>query len=327
MARYLTPTRVATLLLIELYRKQQFWTINDKATTTILALVARQCLPDTEEEAQLSSIVDGRGIVDALDFVKPLVGLDASLPGRPWSSIVLYRIWSLHTVDQLHDLFESSCNLLASASPTDSQPNETQAAAITRASPIGQFIRRCYVEFTRLQFAETIELWEAFLSFREPSKSQWAQQFPDAAHELAELHPNDDIVSSLRSKPRVPHVSTDTIEAVLTASVIQLQKLGHRVPREVKTQIEHWIGAQQAYSASSLHKFMSFFDAWRAGQYTLALENLHRYFDYTVGKGDGEELKTHYQYALLHLSVLHADFEHWDESVESMRECIATGWS
>jgi anaphase-promoting complex subunit 5 len=36
-------------------------------------------------------------------------------------------------------------------------------------------------------------------------------------------------------------------------------------------------------------------------------------------------VKVYYQYALLHLSVLHADFERWEEALGTMEECIATG--
>jgi anaphase-promoting complex subunit 5 len=36
-------------------------------------------------------------------------------------------------------------------------------------------------------------------------------------------------------------------------------------------------------------------------------------------------MRIYYQYALLHLSVLHADFDCWEESVDAMDECIATG--
>lgn len=73
----------------------------------------------------------------------------------------------------------------------------------------------------------------------------------------------------------------------------------------------------------------------------MALEALHRYFDYCLigqqdlaggvnggaGSSHGGGMKMYYQYALLHLSVLHADFERWEESAEALGECVATGKS
>lgn len=70
----------------------------------------------------------------------------------------------------------------------------------------------------------------------------------------------------------------------------------------------------------------SFFDAWRSGAYTTAIEHLHRYFDYTMeAQIMHNGIKTHHQYALLHLAVLHADFGCYTEAISAMSECIATG--
>lgn len=63
-----------------------------------------------------------------------------------------------------------------------------------------------------------------------------------------------------------------------------------------------------------------FFDAWRAGDYTSSFDNLHRYFDYTMQTRD----KTHYQYALLHMAILQADFGCFSEAIAAMNETIAT---
>ena len=104
------------------------------------------------------------------------------------------------------------------------------------------------------------------------------------------------------------------------------------MPHELKAKLGSWLAShQQASDTQNLHHFMDFFEAWRAGQYTLALEELHRYFDYSIATkgatagGQGEGVKVYYQYALLHLSVLHADFERWEEALGTMEECIATG--
>lgn len=61
-------------------------------------------------------------------------------------------------------------------------------------------------------------------------------------------------------------------------------------------------------------------DAWRAGDYTAAFENLHRHFDYTTQTRD----KSYYQYALLHMAILQADFGCFGEAIAAMNETIAT---
>lgn len=75
-----------------------------------------------------------------------------------------------------------------------------------------------------------------------------------------------------------------------------------------------------SFSKQKLTYVSSFFDAWRAGDYSSAFENLHRYFDYTTHTRD----KSYYQYALLHMAILQADFGCFSEAIAAMNETIAT---
>ncbi|TKA26215.1 hypothetical protein B0A54_16906 [Friedmanniomyces endolithicus] len=106
------------------------------------------------------------------------------------------------------------------------------------------------------------------------------------------------------------------------------KKMGTRVPDAMRRKLQSWIHEQRDAGVQSLQHFLAFFEHWRSGQYTMALESLHRYFDYSlIGKGTSggtDNMRIYYQYALLHLSVLHADFDCWEESVDAMDECIAT---
>ena len=62
-----------------------------------------------------------------------------------------------------------------------------------------------------------------------------------------------------------------------------------------------------------------FLDAWRAGDYPSSFDHLHRYFDYTMQNRD----RTFYQYALLNLAILQADFGCFSEAVAAMQETIS----
>lgn len=66
--------------------------------------------------------------------------------------------------------------------------------------------------------------------------------------------------------------------------------------------------------------FGRFLDSWKAGDYPSSFDNLHRYFDYTMHNRD----RTFYQYALLNLAILQADFGCFDEAVVAMHETIST---
>lgn len=64
----------------------------------------------------------------------------------------------------------------------------------------------------------------------------------------------------------------------------------------------------------------SFLDAWRAGDYSTSFDSLHRFFDYTMQNRD----RLFYQYALLNLAVLQADFGCYEEAVAAMQETVTT---
>jgi anaphase-promoting complex subunit 5 len=66
--------------------------------------------------------------------------------------------------------------------------------------------------------------------------------------------------------------------------------------------------------------YASFLDAWRAGDYPTAFDSLHRYFDYTMQNRD----RLFYQYALMNLAVLQADFGCHKEAISAMLETVTT---
>jgi anaphase-promoting complex subunit 5 len=52
----------------------------------------------------------------------------------------------------------------------------------------------------------------------------------------------------------------------------------------------------------------------------MAFESLHRYFDYTMHTRQ----RSYYQYALLHMAIMQADFGCYSEAAAAMTETIAT---
>ncbi|KPA35177.1 anaphase-promoting complex subunit 5, partial [Fusarium langsethiae] len=74
------------------------------------------------------------------------------------------------------------------------------------------------------------------------------------------------------------------------------------------------------YLVPSLTHYLKFLDSWRAGDYPTAFDYLHRYFDYTMQNRD----RLFYQYALMNLAVLQADFGCHKEAVAAMLETVST---
>jgi anaphase-promoting complex subunit 5 len=318
MARYLTPTKICTLIVVESYLQNRE---NPDSDAKLLDLITQQLHPAANRQNN-----DGPA-EDASAFAASLVSVPSNFPGRTHYDDFVHAAWTTADLDQLHHLFDRLSGILTPEDPEDRK--------VTPASPIGHFIRRCNVEWTRLRFADSLALLNAYNAYIRSTWDSWARTQPEAAQAYALKDSYADSVPgaiSSASSTAAPMISSDDIDIALSTSIHSLQKLGARVPADLKAKLNFWlVSHQQASDTQNLHHFMNFFEAWRAGQYTLALEELHRYFDYSIAsKGavagsQGDGVKVYYQYALLHLSVLHADFERWEEALGTMEECIATG--
>jgi len=94
--------------------------------------------------------------------------------------------------------------------------------------------------------------------------------------------------------------------------------LGTRVPDETQLQLRKMLSTD--VPISHLRHYVNFLNSWRSGDYPSSFDSLHRYFDYTMHSRD----RTFYQYALLNLAILQADFGCHRESVLAMQETINT---
>ena len=79
-------------------------------------------------------------------------------------------------------------------------------------------------------------------------------------------------------------------------------------------------GRRCEYSFRNIITSHRFLDGWYAGDYPTAFEFLHRYYDYALQNRD----RSQYQYALLNMAILQADFGCYPEAVAAMDETIGT---
>lgn len=94
--------------------------------------------------------------------------------------------------------------------------------------------------------------------------------------------------------------------------------LGCRVPDQMRARLRSLLGPSGMVLRQS--HLVKFFDAWRAGDYTSAFDNIHRYYDYAMQTRE----KIHYQYALLHMAILQAEFGCFSEAIAAINETIST---
>lgn len=116
-----------------------------------------------------------------------------------------------------------------------------------------------------------------------------------------------------------------------------LAEYGTRIPPEIKAKFQEIL--RDSYLVPSLTHYLrwatlstktlyyaclltvnSYLDAWKSGDYPSSFEYLYRYFDYTMQNRD----RLFYQYALLNLAALQADFGCYKEAVSAMLETVST---
>lgn len=178
MARYLTPSKVALLSLIQIYCDS---VIPAPSTIPLLSFIVSHISPISTDPGSDQALQDARGpLLSAADFnIDALKGEAGGLPGRTTFDLFVKRLWKIDTLDALHVFFQSLDELFKRTAQNGGsseemqlvagEENEKQRIALSRASPLGLFVRRADLEFTRLQFSDALKLWTAFLEFRRPT--------------------------------------------------------------------------------------------------------------------------------------------------------------
>ncbi|CAD0086781.1 unnamed protein product [Aureobasidium vineae] len=329
MSRFLTPSKICILLLVQLYRDGN---VPSKSTIPLLSFISKHTIHRSPLNTSNQNPLTPPSIED---FELLLGSHESAVPGRSLYHLFVDHLWAIHDFVTFTAFLQDQTSVTASL---EEQAEGSKAKFVcSPTSPIGQFARRCHLESVRLQFSDAYQLWEDLVVFREPTKSNYvernpkspyASHYPDAASANL-LQPDQanasaillDRMNKQDGRPVVPS-SLDDVEKVMHFQLGQLQKFGSRVSGEMKAQLRVMV-EQGASKPSDMH-FINFFDAWRSGAYNKAIELLHRYFDYTMESQGTDHIKTYHQYALLHLAVLHADFGCYGEAISAMNECIAT---
>ncbi|KAF2477277.1 anaphase-promoting complex protein [Lindgomyces ingoldianus] len=333
-SRYLTPQKISLLVLVKLYCNS---VLPSSATIPILSFILSHSIPPLPSHARArhtSGYQDYSISIRAFEDV--LQGQPSSMPGRTLLDVFLKQMWELNSFDALHNLFNHLGCLLA-RTREDSEQNGgagdeedlSDHIVLSKSSPLGTIVRRARLEFTRLQFDDSIKLWSAFIMYRAPT-AQWTKRIAGLASSGIdinavdmELGPGDPLYEvaygHLEDEDSTEeNLSIDDLNRLLEFQLDQLQRLGCRVPEDMKKRLQNMLGPFGAVLRQS--HLVKFFDAWKAGDYTSAFDSLHRYYDYAMQTRE----KVHYQYALLHMAILQADFGCFGEAIAAINETIAT---
>ncbi|KAF3284434.1 anaphase promoting complex subunit 5 [Orbilia oligospora] len=336
--RYLTPGKLALLALISLYTENR---IPSPSIIPVLTFVLQHLIANRGQLSTQNSPPPAAIGLEALQ--KLTVQEPSAITGRTIYDLLLKKLWELNSYDALHDFVVNLESYLADPKQAEKTyiRSDGDRSFFTRNSVIGAFIRRATLEFSRMPFAEAIQLWQGFIAYREPTLPQWKKRNLSLAHSTGQINTvdtyNDKFLAGLPiDHPLVRHlygvvddmkvqgekahgmVSVDDVEKLLEFQVDCMQRLGTRVPEGMQNQLKAILDSRA--SKPNLQYYVEFLNAWRSGDYQGSFECLHQYFDYTMHTRD----RTFYQYALLNLAILQADFGCNRESILAMQETVNT---
>jgi len=187
MSRYLTPAKIGLLALIELYVEEA---VPRAAIVPVVDFIASQLLDcdltstdPSDRWAKAENTI--HLILSIRDFERvlgPFAAVDG-LPGRRlWDSFLekLWRIDSLHALreffDRLPENLAKTKDELRRLAERGIEPHT--GVLLSRTSPFGTFVRRSQLEFSRLPFSTTADLWKAFVKYRQPTAENWRRRNP-----------------------------------------------------------------------------------------------------------------------------------------------------
>ena len=178
MSRYLTPAKIGLLALISLYTESR---IPSAAIIPVLSFLVSHVLPINSTASQNKSFLHSHHITLGIgDFQKATISHVSGIPGRTIWDLLLNNLWKVDSFDALHVFFETLSSLLQKTPEEPYAEREIDSnlkrMRLSRASPIGLFVRRAQLEFTRLQFHDGITLWRSFVAYRAPTLLQWRKR-------------------------------------------------------------------------------------------------------------------------------------------------------
>ncbi len=243
MSRFLTPSKIDLLALTSLYTES---VVPSAATIPVLSFLVGHVLPTNSKSTGDDSSLPKREFAITIEAFQSVTSPYASgIPGRTVWDLLLKKLWEINSFDALHVFFNSLSLLLQKTAEErakelekgdDTNPNRM---LLSRVSPLGSFVRRAQLEFTRLQFHDAITLWKSFVAYRAPTLSQWKKRNPAASAISFDINlqedghgsegPLTDLVygDNGNDAGREASVSTEEVEMLLDYQVEQMQSTFH----------------------------------------------------------------------------------------------------
>ena len=178
MTRYLTPWRISLLCLVTVYTDGF---VPNSSAIHVLSFLTAGLFPLDSADKQWEK----HYLPNITELEEVLSSHESSVPGRTLWDLLLKKLWSLDSLDALEWFFSNHLPTLLSKTREqliqdrdNGLAPETDGMRLSRTSPLGAFVRRAYLEHTRLQFHDSVKLWSGFVKYRLPTYHIYARRHP-----------------------------------------------------------------------------------------------------------------------------------------------------
>lgn len=190
MSRFLSPKEISLLALISVYCEAA---VPADGILPVLNFLARHTGADSigeitnlPKENQFQKAQDDIDLVQSIKAFETLLQpyhTAVGLPGRRLWDRFLAKLWTIDSLDALHQFFDDLPSLLANKDDIRQMVEPEEGATVTRIpltihSPLALFVRRAHLEFSRIQFSDVSSLWKGFIVYRQPTAASWFRRNP-----------------------------------------------------------------------------------------------------------------------------------------------------
>lgn len=232
--------------------------------------------------------------------------------------LVETNLKSWRSLDELYDFFGTVKALLSKEGVDMDEVNTESRKSIAGSSILCGFLKTCYLAFHRLSFDKISELWGSVMKLRREygmEQDEEEEEDDDDDNEKKPLFKDEHVVET-RSEPLVADFD---LESGLDRELDDIESHGRAARSEVLKVLRKMEDQGDVLPPSAF--LLEFQQACRDKDYEKALENMVRYYDYSIS-GDGGPRINGYQRALFMLAKMRAEFGATSEALRAVDEAI-----
>ncbi|XP_038118638.1 anaphase-promoting complex subunit 5 [Culex quinquefasciatus] len=196
----------------------------------------------------------------------------------------------------------------------------TDNASSYQIGIVGLYFRRVYVTLDKMSFPEFMALYRNSVSYYE--KGARAVQISASAFSNSDCFMKPETQPVYKDRNATSKWSTKQSELFVAqqSALLQNNEIGALSPKEMQARLNEIIHDHPLYSQAY---FLSYLNSVRVRDFFNATDALHRSFDRsTLHSMTMVQDNKEYQYSALNLAILHAQFNHNEEALASIKECI-----